>query len=213
MPAQIQIDGKDYIIPIDIADVSLGKFLELRTLNYMHPYDVFVWAVGPIPLTDNAATEKVVANVLSIVQPVIDQIVKFMNSDQRLDVPKSITIMSLTLLLNNNLINRLPYWGAVKCKEIAKEEAAKVKDKGGDKAFDYTDRIPEILGHYLYAEITRSPYNESEAEIFSREVITQIPMREGIKLGNFFILKQKRFFLSKKNCLLMSLRMKKHKPI
>lgn len=195
----VQINGNSYQIPQSIDEVSIGRFIKWRNMNHDSPLEVLEWGCGQdVNLLNGKDTEQEVAGVLGMIDDVSMEIVRFMQSDYRVKIPKMVTLMGMDIAVTKEMLHSLPYWGAVKCKQIAKEETK------GD-VFEPTDRIPEIIGHYLYALVTKSKYDENKAQEFSKDIISEMPMIEAIQLGNFFLLKQMRFFLDIRSYLASSL--------
>jgi hypothetical protein len=169
-------------VPASIEDVSIGRFIQLRNTELTNPLAVLHWALGEkVEFKYTKATESQIANIFSLVNPVIAEVYGFMQTKAKKDVPSSIGVLGRDIKLKKGLLNDLPYWPYVVAKSIIKEEAAK-------EVFDPTDRIPQLLAHYLYSEVTKRPYDEAAAEEFV-EIINDLPMVQCIQLGGFFLRK------------------------
>lgn len=205
MPYQVTIQNQTVEIPASLDEVTIGGLINLRHVNPQSPIEILDWGTSKrLILTDSLSTQRQVANTLSVIDSTIKKITDWMQTDERLRTPEKITLMGLEIVIKPDLLQSLPYWGSVMCKNIVKEQHELCEKNGVE--FDATDRIPEIIAHYLYEKVTRSKYDESKANEFARDVIAkQMCMVEAIQLGNFFLLRQKHYFLGRKERLLTSL--------
>lgn len=182
----VLLNNTPYNIPESINEVTIGRFIQFRHLDHDNPLEVLEWGIGASPvLTHNKQTENEVANCLTLIDNVANEIWRFMNSDERVRVPKTVNVLGLDIDLKADLLHSLPYWATVKCKELASAHT-----KGG--VFDPTDAIPAVVGHYLYSLVTKHKYDEKRADEFANDVVMEMPMVEAIQLGNFFLLRQMR---------------------
>jgi hypothetical protein len=182
---QIRIDGQTFDrIPSSIDEVSIGRFLVFAKIKRDSALEILQWALdSKHNFKHTKEVENQLGKVFQLIEPVMAEIDAFMgNLDAKLTIPATLDIMGCVVKLKGGLLNDLPYWPYVVAKSIIKQEAAK-------QLFDPIDRMPELIAHYLYSEITKSPYDEAKASEFT-EIINDIPMMPAIQLGNFFLLKQ-----------------------
>lgn len=182
-------------VPESIEDVSLRRFIKLRSVNVDSPAEVIFWALDQkVDLEEADTIEKELANLFALVMPVVNDIFAFMQSATRQrQKPHSVEILGRKLSTTNMLAGKLPYWAYVATKNIISTEAA----ARPDQALDVTNRYPDILAHYLYAAFTGNAYDEGEAEKFI-DITNTISMVPAIQLGNFFLMKQKALLMSKR---------------
>lgn len=190
----VKINGITYDkVPSSIDDVTIGRFVKFRNFLHTDPLEMIYWALDARPVFTHTDTiEKELENLLTLVDPVKKAIYAYLKSPDKDKMPDEIEVMGVKIKLKKGLLNDLPYWPYVVTKNIIMQE--RVKDP-----FDPTDRIPEILAHYLYAEVTKSEYSEIKAGEFV-EVANEISMAPAIQLGNFFLRKHSDLFpLNKAN--------------
>jgi len=190
---KIKLQGKPYSIPNSIDDVSIGKFIELRNIDPSDHLAILHWALNDTPfIKEEGNIEQELANIFTLIQPTITEIYAFMNNKAKYDMPKTIEVLGSTVKIKGGLLNELPYWAYVVTKSIV------IKNVGND-TFDPTDDIPRVLAHYLYKYVTGNDYTETRAEEFI-DVVNDIPMKQAIQLGNFFLKKHQSLFpLNKSN--------------
>lgn len=193
-------------IPESIDDISIGRFIKLRNININNPLQLFEWTIGKsVKLSASKESQQQVANVLTLIEPVLNEVFDFMASGENLLPPDKVTVLGLDIKITKSMIQSLPYWAAIRCKDI-------VQERSKTEPFDATDNIPEIIAHYLYEPVTKSVYNEKKADEFI-EVINDMPMIDAIKLGNFFLLQQLRLFKNKQTSCLIRLMLMKQKLV
>jgi hypothetical protein len=201
MPNRVMINGTGYEVPAGIEEISIRKFIELRNLAERDYISLIKWAIPDLDLdmltTKNERVERELSATIALVNQVLNEIHYFMISADRIKIPESVTLEGLEIKLVPGLLTSLPYWPYVQVKTIIQQEAKK-------EVFDPTDRIPEVLAHYLYSTVTRSKYNEEKAEAFI-ELVDLLPMTEAIQVGNFFFLRFRNLYLSRTSNFLTSL--------
>lgn len=196
----IKINGISYAIPVTIEDVTIGKFIELRSIERTD-LNVIHWAIGANPIFKETKTiNNELSNVIALTNKVVIDIIDFMSSDKVLNVPKSIDVMGYDVQLKNGLLDSLPYWPYEVVKTI-------IANEGKKETFDPTDQYPRIIGHYLYEAVTKNPYDESKAEEFINDVAVNVSMTQAIQLGNFFLHKFKSILSKKQQNLIRKPRM------
>lgn len=189
---QIKINGVKYNIPQSIDEITIGKLMEFRKIDGDYSKFLF-WGIGAEPhLTEENEYEVTMA--MGLISSLSTEIYEFFNSKEKLQLPESITVLGEEIKLTKSLINDLPYWGYERAKQVVIKHGKIYQDT---EVFDPTDDIPSILAHYLYTYCAKKQYNESEAEKFI-DVINDIPMKEAIQLGGFFLRKHKDLFPSNK---------------
>ena len=180
---QLKINDQSYQIPDNRNEVTLSRFLELRNTNISDTLSVIYWGIDAKPeFKESATIENELGVAFSLTKTLIESIYDFTESKLKNEVPDQIEVMGVTVELRKGLLNDLPYWPYVVTKYILAEELKKTP-------FDPTARYPEILAHYLYSSIVKTPYDENKASEFV-EVINDIPFTEALQLGNFFLRKQ-----------------------
>lgn len=190
----IKINGITYVkVPSSIEDVTIGRFVKFRNFPHNDPLEMIYWALDAKPVFTHTDTiEKELENLLTLVDPVKKAIYAYLKNDDKMNTPNEIEVMGVKVKLKKGLLNDLPYWPYVVTKNIIMQERVK-------ETFDPTDRVPEVLAHYLYAEVTKSEYSEAKAGEFV-EVVNEIAMVPAIQLGNFFLMKHSDLFpLNKAN--------------
>lgn len=196
---QIKIDGQVFDrIPASIDDVSIGRFVRFRNFDHKNDYQMLCWALDS-QTTNFKHTQEVenqLAKVFQLIEPVRKEIYAFMKDQSKFDVPDSIDVMGYDVKLKKGLLNDLPYWPYVVTKKIILDEKSRSTSENDYKSL-LTDRIPEIIAHYLYSEVTKSPYSEAKAGEFV-EIVNDLPMKQCIQLGNFFLQKLTGLSLSSK---------------
>lgn len=197
MPITLSLCDNIYSIPT-VDELTIADLLALRRIDYNKPVDVLRWGLGCEPvLHTSKLTEHQLGNVLRLIDALFNDVVTWMESDARLVVPKTLDVLGLQVKFSPGLVNQLPYWGTVRCRNAMEQEHAKQADKAG---VDYTDRIPEILAHYLYSMVTRNAYDEDKADDFI-SVTQTLNFKIAIQAGNFFLLKQIPRYQTKRDCL------------
>lgn len=196
MPTAVKIADRVYNIPL-IEELTIKDVLALRKLDSSSHAALLRWAFGCDPVLDNSKlTERQLTNVFALIDGLIADVSAWFKSDERIAVPKTIELLGLTVKFRPGLVNELPYWGTVRCKTVIQEELELQKTETPD----FTDRIPEVLAHYLYALVTKNPYDEAKADDFI-DVVMSLNMKLAIQAGNFFLLKQLPYFQSNKDSL------------
>lgn len=196
----IKINGINYAIPVTIEDVTIGKFIELRSIERTD-LNIIHWAIGSKPMFKETKTiNNELANVIALTNQVVIDIIEFMSSDKVLNVPKSIDVMGYEIQLKDGLLNSLPYWPCEVVRSI-------IASEGKKETFDPTDQYPRIIGHYLYEAVTKNPYDETKAEEFINDVAVNVSMTDAIRLGNFFLYKFKDTLSKKQQSLIRKPRM------
>ena len=190
---QVKINDVNYDVPQSIEDVTIGNFIKFRNTPHTDELQVLYWAIGAKPIFRHTDTiEAELSNVFALFNPVKDEIYAFLKSVDKMKVPDTIEVLGVTVNIKQGLLNDLPYWPYVVTKNIVLQEGKK-------DPFDPTDRMPEVLAHYLYSVVTKSPYDEAKANDFI-EVANDINMVPAIQLANFFLLRHSDLFpLSKKS--------------
>ena len=191
---KVKLQGQLYSIPSSIDDVSIGRFIALRNIDPNNHLAILHWALNDTPfIREEGHVEQELANIFALVQPAINEIYAFMNNKEKNDVPKTIEVLGSMVKIKGGLLNELPYWAYVVTKSIVIKAV-------GNEHFDPTDDIPRVLAHYLYKYVTNNDYTEARAEEFI-DVVNDIPMKQAIQLGNFFLRKHQGLFPSSKSSL------------
>lgn len=188
---RVKISGKSYDrIPQSIEDVTMRRFLAFRNVPIKEEQPLVQWLLDSTEdLADTAKTEREIQNLFSLTDDTVESIYMFMgNGPQQNEKLKSVDILGDTLNLEKLVYSSLPYWPYVVTKKLVENEFKKAEKENRD--FDLTDKYPEIVAHYLYRAATDRVYNETDAENFA-EVILDLPFTQVIRLGNFFLNKQK----------------------
>lgn len=185
-----KINGVTYDqIPSTMWDISLRRFLALRKFDVREPLQLIYWALDKqATFSHEERTEQELANLLTLIDPVLSDVWEFMGSAEKKQVPEGMLVMDKFIKLKGGLLNELPYWAYVVSKSIYREGMTAAM--ANNEKYDPTDRYPEIIAHYLYSEVTGKPYLEKAAEEFA-EVILDLPFPACIQLGNFFLSKLK----------------------
>ena len=203
---KVIIQEQPYSIPKSIADISIGRFIDFRNLDPNNHLDMIHWILNSKPIfKQDKSIEIVLANVLSMAKPCIDEIYEFMNNKAKNQTPTHIEVLGETFELKKGLLNDLPYWPYVVTKSII------IKNLENHN-FDPTDDIPKVLAHYLYNYVTKNEYTERKAEEFI-DVINDINMIPAIQLGNFFLKKQQSLWQSSRSNLKTKLKLHTSKPV
>lgn len=192
---KISLQGKPYNIPSSIDDISIGRFIALRQIDPNNQLAILHWALNDTPfIREEGHIEQELTNIFSLINPVIKEIYAFMNNKAKNDTPKTIEVLGSVVKIKGGLLNELPYWAYVVTKSIVVKHAKDLDN------FDPTDDIPRVLAHYLYKYVTSNDYTEARAEEFI-DVVNDLPMKQAIQLGNFFLKKQQGLFPRSKNSL------------
>lgn len=188
----IKLNDKVYDrVPESASEVSMRRFMQLRTFDVREPLALIKWAIDDetIMLKDTAQVEREIAGLLALVDPVIAEVFDFMASKSKNDTPKTVKVMGQPLELRPGLLDDLPWWPFVVAKTIIAEESDKHLKAGGDiKKLDVTDRLPEVVAHYIYTAATGRTYTEAAAGKFV-DAVLDMPFMPVIQLGNFFLRK------------------------
>jgi len=180
----VDIQGKKFNIPTGIEDVSIGRFIAFRNINPANNLQFMQWVLNSDhQFNDDDEVANRLAKCLDISQPAIEQMYEFMNDKAKHETPEFVEILGLTIDFKNDFINRLPYWPYEVCKALVRAENEK-------ESPDETNIIPDILSHYFFSLVTKSPYDENKASDF-KDVILDIPMVQAIQAANFFFRKLK----------------------
>lgn len=188
---RVKISGKSYDrIPHSIEDVTMRRFLSFRNVPIKDDLAMIYWLLdSKDEFKDSSKTEKEIEGLFNLTDDTVESIYMFMdNGPQQNEKLKSVEILGDTLNLEKLVYSSLPYWPYVVTKKLVENEFKKAEKENRD--FDLTDKYPEIVAHYLYRAATDRVYNETDAESFA-EVILDLPFTQVIRLGNFFLNKQK----------------------
>jgi len=179
----VNIQGKNFFLPTSIEEISLGRFLEFRKINPANNLQLMQWVLNSkhnFTDTDTIADE--IAKCLTIAEPAIKEMYDFIQSGKNHDIPTEVNVLGEVIKFKASFINEMPYWPYEVVKMLIQKEIEK-----GDKG-DQTELIPQVLSHYFYSIISKSPYDEDKASEFV-DIINDIPMVEAIQAANFFFRK------------------------
>ena len=206
------VNKKPYAIPLSAEELTLGQYMALCEAN--NELDMLTALMGEVPTTSVSSQEEAEQfgrelegcyKLIGLLQQDIDHTI---DSGLLLVAPKMVTIMGLPIVVKENFVNTLPYWGYAHTKAAITNRAK----LGKDENFNGTDLIPDIIAHNMYALVTKSPYNEAKAEDFV-EVIKEMNWIEAMRLGNFFFLQQRKLWVSKRKRFTISLGLLKSKLV
>jgi hypothetical protein len=169
-------------IPSSLQEVSIGRFIKLRNTDPYSITQVIRWAVDcDINFPSATEVEKKYGGILKLVDPVLKQIQEFMNSEEKDSMPDVLDVLGHKVKITTEFLNSIPPWSYLFSKRFMNTEATKVP-------FDPTDRVPEVLAHYLFSEITQTQYDETKADVLIY-AINQMEMKPCIQFGSFFLRK------------------------
>lgn len=196
----IKINGEMYAIPGSVDEVTIGQFVNLRSIE-INDLNIIHWAIGSKPVFKETKTiNNELANAIALTNQLVIDVFSFIKSDRVMNVPKSVNVMGYEIQLKDGLLESLPYWPYEVVKTIIQNESKK-------EVFDPTDEYPRIIGHYLYEAVTKNPYDETKAEEFIKDIAVNVSMVEAIQLGNFFLHKFKSCLSKKQQSLIRKPRM------
>lgn len=185
-------------------ELTLGQFLKLRNGNLDTIGKLSLLCnVDPKEIEDVKYSEKVskqFAHAVALTEILNRDMEDFFKSDRKFYTPKEVKVLDKTIKIPKDL-EKEPFWPSRKVKEIL-QEVVKATGKGHD--FDPTDRMAEVIAHYLYVPFTQMKYNEYRADEF-KEAIYDLPLTVAVPLSNFFFLKWKRLYLTRTGSFLTSL--------
>jgi hypothetical protein len=166
-------------IPSSIEEVSIARYIKLYNTDPHNIQEVICWAVDcDIEFQCNTDVEKEYGVILKLADPVLKQIQAFMDSEEKNFMPETLDLLGHKVKITTEFLNATPNWSLLFSRRIMSVES-------GNDVLDPTDRIPEVLAHYLYSEITQMPYDEAKANMLIY-AISQVQMKPGIQFGSFF---------------------------
>ena len=202
---EFKIASKKFTIPQFAHELTLGQFVKLREkgLTVMEQLAIYC-NVSADELTFNYSDKAnaqlrdafVMAALLN------EDIKKYGSSAEKFITPKEVVILGKTIKIPQDL-EKEPFWPSRKVKEILEEQ---IKATGMNEDFDSTDKMADVLAHYLYVPFTGMKYNEYRAEEF-KEAIYDLPLTVAVPLSNFFFLQWKRLYLTKPRLFLVNFRL------
>lgn len=98
----------------------------------------------------------------------------------------TVTVLGNELKFDKDL-GKLAYWPMTKVKAIIQSM--------GEEPFNAHEHYGSMVAHYLYSKIAE--YDEYKAEEFAIEVVNQMHYADVIRLGDFFLYMQRRFWSPK----------------
>lgn len=200
---EIKIESLTLNMPDQPNELTLGQFLKLREEKDIITQLAILCSVDKEDLLNikySESSQKQVRDAVALTEILNENIKNFLSSDASMVHPKKISILGKEVRIPQDL-QKEPFWPSRKVKEVIQE---KIQESDTDVAFDPTDKAADVIAHYLYVPFTGRPYNEYQAEEF-KEVIHGLPLTDAIPLANFFFLKWKRLYLTKRGCFLVSL--------
>ncbi len=202
---EINISSKRLTIPENVSEITLGQFIRLRDSSEIDNLERLS-IICNTSKKDLASLEwsskayKQLNDAIALTTHLNQSIEELFNTDQKLITPNSVIILGKVIKIPKDL-EKQPFWPSRKVKEILQEQ---VEATGKGEAFDPTDKIADVLAHYLYVPFTELTYNEYRAEEF-KEAVYDLPLSQAVALANFFFLQWKPLYLTKTNSLLTSL--------
>ncbi len=191
-------------MPSEVSELTLGQFVKLRgeRLDLLERLAILcnLSSAGLSSLRYSSKTEKELRDAIVLTDILNRDIKKFFESDLRFKTPKEVTIMGKTIKVPQDL-EKEPLWPSRKVKEIIQEQVI-ATGKGED--FDPTDKMADVIAHYLYVPFTGMKYNEFRADEF-KEAIYDLPITVAVPLSNFFFLQWKSLYLTRTSSWLTSL--------
>lgn len=184
---KVSLSKRTFYLPGSVSELTLGQFLDLRNPENADIVSrlAILLKIDVAEITDISYTTKQqreVDNLCNLTEVINQSLKDYFATDESIRKLKTVTILGETYRVPN--AERAAYWPSRKVKEIIQEQI----EKTGKSEFDATDRMDEIIAHYMYSEVTGKPYNEIEADNF-RHVIRDMALVEAVPLANFFILR------------------------
>lgn len=198
------INRKPYFIPSSASELTLGQFVAINKLEPDDELGLLTILMGETPVINvqNDRDAKNIGIELQNAYTLIDMLTKDLSncisSGVLLVPPKRFDVIGMEVVVKEDLMRSLPYWGFVHTREVI------LSKQGKNETFNATGDIAGILAHNLYALVTKNAYNEAKAEEFI-EVILQCNFIQCMQLGNFFLIQQKRLWTSRRKRWIMRL--------
>lgn len=185
---QFKLSGKQYTIPSELEEVNYEMFIRfIKCETDLAKLQVLTGE----KLTNIEGTKKVeqqMANVITLVDMLENDIQYWLHKKSNSDDIIAITILGKKLQFDKDL-GKLPYWGLTKVKSIVKQM--------GKEPFNEYEHYTSLVANYVYSKF--ETYDEYKAEEFGGDVIKLLPFQHVIKLGDFFLYMQHRYWMPKTN--------------
>jgi hypothetical protein len=169
-------------IPSSIEEVSISRYINLIKIDRTDIRVVLRWILNAeVQVKIEECSSGPFANVLALALPVLQGIWNFADSLKEQKVPGSIDFFGYEVFITSKFLNGTPDWSYKLAERIVGEELSR-------ELFDPTPRVPQILAHYFYSDVTRSSYNEKAADEFA-SIVNELSMVPCMKFGRIFFLK------------------------
>ncbi len=163
-------------------DITISRFIKFRKIDKLNLKEVLVWALdSDLDIQKNPGVYNEYDNVLKLIFSVVKEMQEFMATDEKHKLTTTLDVLGHEIAINPDFLNNTPPW----CNNFAMKVLSVEMLK---ETFDPTDCIPEVIAHFLYSEVTKSPYNEEKANDFV-SVIEELPMAPCLQFGTFYLRK------------------------
>jgi len=194
---QFKLNGETLQMP-EIHELTYDKFVKLIDLKTDRERIELLTGADMSKLP--ATAEKAVANLIGLIDGLIDEIAAYLANPIAPEEKYNVTFFDRPFYLTKDL-GKLPYWPMTKVKDMIKAM--------GKEPFNKYDHYKSLVGHYVYEKATGLPYDEYKAEQFCEDVIGTMPFQVVLGLGDFFLYMQRHLWLPKKDCSQMKQALKK----
>lgn len=191
----IKINKKDYKM-LEIEDITFDVFLKFDQCKTAKEQLDLLLNTDTSDIPDTCAKE--IERILGLIDGIEANIMEFISGCGNPEEHIEVKIFDQVIKFNKDL-GKLAYWPMTKIKSMIKAM--------GKEPFNKYDHYKSFVGHYLYAKINK--YDEYMAEQFCEDVVTKMPFKTVLMLGDFFLYMQRHLWMPKSECLQLNRTMKK----
>lgn len=184
---QFKLSNKDYTMP-EMVDLSYGMFLKLLKCETDYSRLELLLNADLSVLDGSEKTERQMSGTIALLNNLLEDIHDWLNNRPTAEESKTITVMGKVIKFNKDL-GKLPYWPLTKVKDIVKQM--------GDEPFNQHEHYSSLVANYIYPKFNK--YNEYEAEQFAEDVVNELPFKDVIALGDFFLYTQRHLWMQKRD--------------
>jgi hypothetical protein len=182
----IKINKKDYKM-LEIEDITFDVFLKFDQCKTAKDQLDLLLNTDTSDIPDSCAKE--IEKILGLIDGIEANIMEFISGCGNPEEHIEVKIFDQVIKFNKDL-GKLAYWPMTKVKAMIKAM--------GNEPFNKYDHYKSFVGHYLFAKI--GTYDEYLAEQFCDDVVSTMPFKTVLSLGDFFLYMQRHLWMPKREC-------------